>query len=126
MTLNGSAEKLQFWRGLLNEQPSSGLTVKAFCDAKGVSVPSFYSWRRKIVRDDSASHQAVSRNDPGLVPVTVIDPPKHQATEVVDSQCIEIVTPSGFSLRVGRDLPAETVAQLLHAIESCRRGDAAC
>lgn len=39
------------WRGLLQRQESSGLSVAAFCRRAGVSQPSFYAWRRKL-RDE--------------------------------------------------------------------------
>ncbi len=48
MVGKSSSEKQAQWRRRLRRFRSSGLTVAAFCAAEGVSVPSFYQWRRKL------------------------------------------------------------------------------
>ena len=42
------------WLEWLGEQPGSGLSVEAFCRSKQVSTNSFYLWRRKLARENSA------------------------------------------------------------------------
>ena len=66
-----SVEKKRFWQGVLKEQSKSGLTVKAFCQQQGISVPSFYAWRRKLMKRKS---DAGGQEDgpPRMVPVTVL------------------------------------------------------
>ena len=39
------------WRELLLEFDSSDSTVAQFCDSVGVSVQTFYKWRKKLKRD---------------------------------------------------------------------------
>ena len=42
----GSREPI--WRERLRRFPRSGLTVARFCDEEGVSVASYYAWRRRL------------------------------------------------------------------------------
>lgn len=47
--LSGSRlEKLQEWTSRFERFANSDLTVVRFCDAEGVSVPSFYHWKKKL------------------------------------------------------------------------------
>jgi hypothetical protein len=122
-----SDEKVQFWRRLLEEQPRSGMTVKAFCQQNRVSVPSFYSWRRKIEQHDSSVSRNQDCDHGALVPVKVVAAVEQQPS---DDFCrvdyIEIITPAGFTLRVHRDLSTESIGRLLAAIEPGYRGAASC
>lgn len=36
------------WRGLVERQRSSGLSVAKFCARHGIAVPSLYAWRRRL------------------------------------------------------------------------------
>lgn len=40
------------WRGLLEQQRRSGLTVRAFCFREGLRESAFHYWRREIARRD--------------------------------------------------------------------------
>ena len=107
-----SAEKERFWRSVLKEQSKSGLTVKAFCQQQGVSVPSFYAWRRKLMKRNSDA-RGQEDDPPRMVPVTVIPPVPTMARE---SGRIEIVTPGGFTLRVDGTLSPAEIAELLRVV----------
>jgi hypothetical protein len=37
--------KEQQWRRWIGEWRASGLSVRAFCDRRGLAIPSFYAWR---------------------------------------------------------------------------------
>lgn len=43
-------DKESFWRKTLSEQAGSGQSVRVFCADRGLSEPSFYSWRRAIAQ----------------------------------------------------------------------------
>ena len=45
-----STEKEEFWRLAMREHQLSGLSIRAFCQREGLSEPSFYAWRKKIVK----------------------------------------------------------------------------
>jgi transposase-like protein len=36
------------WRRIVQEQHASGLSVAAFCRRRGLALPSFYAWRRRL------------------------------------------------------------------------------
>ncbi len=40
--------KEQFWRKVVAEQRRSRLTVRAFCESRGLTEPSFYAWRAEL------------------------------------------------------------------------------
>ena len=77
------------WRRVLARWRRSGLSVRAFCRAEGISEPSFYVWRRKL---EQAAHEK-----PAFLPVHVVtEQAKQPAT-----RDIEIVLANGRCLRVG-------------------------
>ncbi len=50
------------WKTLITEQAQSNQTIKQFCDSKGLTVSTFYDWRRKLNQDsgDMNSNPAAS------------------------------------------------------------------
>ena len=43
------------WQALLDQQPDSGLTTKAYCQQHKVSLSCFYQWRSKLTKSDMNS-----------------------------------------------------------------------
>jgi transposase len=83
----------QIWVERLARFSGSGLRSAEFCAQEGVSLPSFYSWKRRLaVADLNADTEHVSVQTPGprLLPVRLHD-------QVVP---IELVLPSGALLRI--------------------------
>jgi hypothetical protein len=50
-------EKESFWRWVIELHAESRLTAKEFCEREGLSVASFYSWRRTLRERDKATVQ---------------------------------------------------------------------
>ncbi|WP_390630781.1 IS66 family insertion sequence element accessory protein TnpA [Roseiconus lacunae] len=51
---------------------SQSLSVKEFCRREGVSVPSFYQWRKKLARVEAVPQfLSVAVRPPSVEPVTV-------------------------------------------------------
>lgn len=48
-------ERTQFYLSHFEKQKSSGLGVKAYCKANGISDCSFYSWRKRLKQEDTLS-----------------------------------------------------------------------
>jgi transposase-like protein len=42
------SDTFQKWRGLVERQRSSGLSVAKFCARHGIAAPSLYAWRRRL------------------------------------------------------------------------------
>lgn len=123
--LKRSAHKEEFWRLLVEEQRRCGLSIRAFCQQKAISEPSFYAWRRELLMRDT--ERTADRGSNGrLIPVDVIRPTCENATASRDDvkEPLEICTPGGFTLRFGHDATSETIARLLDVITRCATGGA--
>ena len=121
-----SAEKEEFWRLVLDEHQRSGLTARAFCEQQGVSAPSFYAWRRKLLAVDSRSRQDPSDDRNRMVPVNIVDTTRRRSDHdgTVATGWIEIVTPAGFTLRVDPAMLPQRIAALLDLIARCETNGA--
>ena len=98
------ARKEQQWRRWIGEWRASGLSVRAFCDRRGLAIPTFYAWRRTLER--RAAEQ------PAFVPVQVVaDGVPAQASS------LEVVLHGGRTVRVAPEFDAATLRQLLAVLE---------
>jgi hypothetical protein len=43
------SSRVEFWQDVLKQFLDSKLSVIDFCSQKGLSVPSFYQWKRKLL-----------------------------------------------------------------------------
>ena len=94
------------WRRVLARWRRSGLSVRAFCRAEGISEPSFYLWRRKLDQADPKK--------PAFLPVHVVtEEAKPPAT-----RDIEIVLANGRCLRVGPGFDPHTLVTLVDLLEA--------
>ena len=112
-----SVEKEEFWRLVLAEQPTSGLSVRAFCKREAISEASFYFWRRESALRDARSD--AKPNSPRLVPVRVVDSKATHAGDgaiASENAVVEVGLPGGFTLRAGLATDTERVAAWIAAI----------
>lgn len=57
------------WRVLVDAQRASGMTVKAFCAARGIAASSLFAWRRRLAEPTSSSTPAfVEVSPPSVLP----------------------------------------------------------
>ena len=96
------------WAERLDRFRRSGQTVAQFCDAEGVSAPSFYVWKRTLAAD---SHAAAP--PPTVVPIHVT--PSPAATGV-----IELSVPGGAVLRFPADIRPDVLVAVLRGVEEQR------
>jgi hypothetical protein len=88
------------WRRWIGEWQASGLSVRAFCERRGLALPTFYAWRRTLERR--------AAEGPAFVPVQVVaDAAPTQAG------ALEVVLPDGRTVRVAPGFDAATLRQLL-------------
>jgi len=45
-------ERDRYWRGVIRDQKTSGLSISAFCRERKVPAASFFNWRRKLAERD--------------------------------------------------------------------------
>jgi hypothetical protein len=88
------------WRRWLGEWQASGLSARAFCGRRGLTVATFYAWRRVLHRREAERAE--------FVPVQVVaDPmPAHTSAQ-------EVVLSDGRTVRVTPGFDAATLRQLL-------------
>jgi hypothetical protein len=94
---------------LIRRQHSSGRTVAETCDRAGVTVPSYYAWKRKL--GISGSRARKPRRPGSLVPIRVVlDRPAITST-------VEIALPGNIAVRVPSGFDADTLSIVLAAVE---------
>jgi len=104
--------KEQFWRRMVRQWRSSGLSVRDFCAEKDLSEPSFYAWRRTLAERDA---EAVR-----FVPVRVVPEEQPIANDNNVSSGLELVLRAGRVLRIGPGFDAATLQRLLALLEEGR------
>src|SRR5436309_7324485 len=97
----------ELWLDRLARFPSSGLTVAQFCAIEAVSVPSFYSWKRRLAAEANACptpQDQGGERGPRLLPVRLQLPTP--AVELVLSTGAVLRLPPGCDLAWVRALAA--------------------
>jgi transposase-like protein len=100
----------RFWRRMVRQWRSSGLSVREFCREHDISEPNFYAWRRTIAQRDAQA--------PRFVPVQVVSEEKPVGN--ASGQALELLLGSGRVLRVGPDFDEPTLRRLLALLEEDR------
>jgi hypothetical protein len=110
---NGETETR--WRGIVERQASSGLSIRGFCATEGIQEPSFYAWRKRLRlrqangartdRKEARREKACGDNARLFVPLKLLDA----------ASTLEIVHPLGYRIQVTGDV--DPVA-LRHVIET--------
>jgi transposase len=104
----------QLWVERLARFATSGLRPAEFCAAEGVSLPSFYSWRRRLDADGrppAAEQNGDTQPGPRLLPVRL----------PTAAAAVELVLPGGAVLRVPPGSDLAFVRSLVEAL-----GDGSC
>jgi hypothetical protein len=99
----------QFWREVIGDFACSRQSVRAFCAARQLSEPSFYSWRRTLAQRDANSSTVVKATLPAFVPV-------HVANE--NSGGMEIVLRGERRIRLCGPVDRGALAEVVAALES--------
>ena len=118
-----SAAKREEWGERLARFAKAKQTVAEFCLNEGVSQPSFYQWKKRLVatRMDSASKSAETPS--GFQPVQIIAPAQSRRQETI------IRWGQDLQIELGSDLAVVevVVAQLLEAARGANvRGGESC
>ena len=110
------------WRERMSHWQASGLSVREFCQRRGLTEPTFHYWRRELrMRDAAASTAAMSsssgnKSRPVFVPLTVL----LAATLAVEVRC-----PSGHVVLLP-SCDATCLASLFAALDPQARGTQSC
>ena len=91
------------WAQRLARFPASGLSPAQFCAAEGVSLPSFYAWKRRLAADPGAETRAAAAG-PRLLPIRL------------PAALAELVLPGGALLRLPPGCDPAWVRALVRAL----------
>ena len=129
------SEREQVWRERIEWQQSSGLTVAQCCDEAGVSIASFYRWKKLLTepqgarRPRSMRRSEVQASGPKkqtsqFVPIALRDsstspgPPQSIASDHGSSMRIEL--PNGVVIHVAGDLDGQRLGDVIIAAGQIR------
>ena len=108
--------KERFWRKAIQRQGRSGLSIREFCDRENLKPGAFSWWRRELAKRDR-ERQALNpdqKTETSFVPVQVVPDSLQPQTP----PAIEIVFPSGPTVRVPSDFDAQALKGVLEVLES--------
>lgn len=112
MAQTGNTERKRYWRELIGRQRASGQSIAAFCRETGVSVASFYEWKRKLRRRTPSARPSVKRT--AFAPVQIL--PEQTASSMDWDGRVEVVLPDGVVLRVAAGCEERTLEVILTAL----------
>jgi len=95
------------WRGLVEEQGRSGLTVREFAASRGLSAATLYWWRSRL----RVSHPVRSE----LVPVEIVD----QRESKPGSAAFELQLGEDLTVRVLPGFAESDLRRLLGVLRTC-------
>jgi hypothetical protein len=88
------------WRRWIGEWQASGLSARTFCERRGLTVASFYAWRRVFQWRDAEKA--------AFVPVQLV-----ADAVLTQSSAVEVVLSDGRTVQVAPGFDAATLRQLL-------------
>jgi len=119
-----SEEKRAYWRGVLERQQESGLSIRQFCREHQVSEASFHSWKRKIVGHTGAeatSSEAGEQKHTGTKQIAKRD---ENAAVFIPlrvnpsaGSVLELVHPRGHVLRVPAVFDERSLREVLTVLD---------
>ena len=95
------------WHELVDQHAQSGLTVAAFCEARGISAPSLYTWRKRFAAPAAAS-TALALSFVAVEPIE---------DEPSSAQPLELVLRGGRCVRIPVGFDAHTLQRLVGIVE---------
>ena len=95
--------KIDQWRERLAEHERSGLTVKRFCEERGITQYSFYAWRK--------------RWEQGPVRFALVERGRVRQ-EAASAPGLELILASGARLRIGAGVDSATLRTVLEALRA--------
>jgi transposase-like protein len=111
------------WRGLIDEQKHSGLSIRAFCRGRKLAESAFYFWRRELQRRQDRPGQRPtpeSSGSPAFVAVRVSEAdaePGQLRGESAASGRIEIVLAGGHRVAVAAPVDRQALTDVLAVLE---------
>ena len=117
----GGQSRREHWRGLLEAQRRSGLSLAAFCRRRGVRKGTLGFWKWKLAREAGAGGGAPA----AFVPIQIARPPHARelgllAAPLAEGGELEIVLADGRMVRVRGRVDPVWLATVLREVEAPR------
>ena len=121
MARSSDPAKAAQWRKRLERFGSSSASVALFCRREGVSVASFYHWRKKLAAgtDSRATRRRVASQPCAFQPVTVVPTTPTIAVHLPDGTRLEVPRGDIETVRV-------VIRELVRSGSVLEKGDASC
>jgi transposase-like protein len=103
------SSKERFWRQMVRQWRSSGLSIRDFCKDRQISEPSLYAWRRTIAQRDAEAAR--------FVPVQIVAEEKPAVAKDPSSNGLELLLGAGRVLRIGAGFDEATLRRLLALLQ---------
>jgi len=98
-----ASAKVDQWREVLAEHGRSGLTVKQFCQERGITQWSFYAWRKRLREQGTVRFALVERGRAGPDPAAA---------------GLELILTTGERLRIGAGVDGATLRAVLDVLRA--------
>jgi hypothetical protein len=92
------------WRGRIEAQERSGISVKQFCEERGLTEQSFYSWRKRL-RSRAPLRFALVETE-------------RSSRATAAEATMELVLTTGERLRIGADVDPAALRKVLEALRA--------
>ena len=93
------------WRERLAEHGRSGLTVKQFCQERGITQWAFYAWRKRL-------------REQGAVRFALVERGRIQREPAPAAAGLELILTTGERLRIGGGVDCTTLRAVLEALRA--------
>ena len=110
MQVLSKAARPKFWREALVRQRASGLSIHRFCAQEGLAAATFFSWKRRLGREDGGVGRAAAVR---FAPVRVVT----EVTSEAAAGTIEILLPRQRRIRITGTVDRRQLADVLAALE---------
>lgn len=100
-------EQRQFWQMAVEMWQVGDLSVRQFCAQEGLSEPTFYKWRNRLINNVHPHSKNITNQAPPFIEVSM--PESHSAG-------LELVLSSGNTLRISPSVDNETLTRAISVL----------
>ncbi len=88
---------------MIERRQSSGLTVRAFCEAENLNLATYYYWHQRLRFKEN-------EETPMLVPISIEKPMQHSES---NRESLELTYPNGVRISVPRNSEMNLIRELI-------------
>lgn len=118
------SEKVEFWRGIIGRQQSTGVSAMQFCREEAIPYWKFNYWKRRLAKIDGLVDQPSPQDDHEFANEGSSEEQRSSFAEVClvgerpgpGSPLVEIVLPGGVTVRLYRQIDIHLVPALIREV----------